>query len=99
MHRLFLIPELVEVIVEYLVLFDGSFDSRDKTSFTGLLPESYKDVKSVGLAARVFREASLNAIWCRTYSLVPILRSAGIVSMPAPVHLTGDRVFVSTYSL
>lgn len=79
MHKLFCVAELVELIVQNVTVLTSP-RKRSRTHLSLLHPVSYKDVKSLGLTAKVFREPSLNAIWREAQcSLFPLLRAIDLV--------------------
>ncbi|KAH8090990.1 hypothetical protein BXZ70DRAFT_488136 [Cristinia sonorae] len=82
MHRLFAIPELVDLVVESLA--DPPSCSERKflsTNASYLDRYAYEDVKAVGQTARLFREATLDVIWKTQSSLTPLLRSIADVKV------------------
>lgn len=93
MHRFFFISELVEIIVEALAEWSFPPPTNMHHKLNGLWTP---DVESFGLTSRLFREPCLNATWRKQYSLVPLLRSVGVVGEISPWDYTGTdtRIFV-----
>lgn len=89
MHAVFTIPELTQAIVENVVQTRTDGDRRAilrvQHRFSTLTNESWEDLKSLGLTARTFREPCLDAVWRTQTSLVPLLRSVGVVAR-SPEH-------------
>lgn len=93
MHRIFLIPELVGCIVEKAVIH--AHRKQDRFSqLTRLSTAAYRDVTSLGLTSRIFREPSLDAIWSIQISFLPLLRCIGAVTEHRILEENGD---VATY--
>lgn len=77
MHQIFYIAELVEMIVQAVA--DRRPDHYFQYRYTNLCVEAYNSVQSLGLTAKVFREASLDAIWHTQKSLVPLFLSVNLL--------------------
>lgn len=89
MHRLFTIPELVDVVVHCLAPRNDTAEPRSTaapgipsgSNLTGLPSDTWRDVTSLGLTASLFRESALNAIWHTQHSLLPLLRSVDVADI------------------
>ena len=58
---------------------DEDIEGRQPSHFTHMSEDAYRDVTSLGLTSKIFREATLSAIWDTQYSLIPLFRSVGLV--------------------
>ena len=102
MHRLFCIAEVVDNIVD-AVASQGlgedevEDDDIDPPQFTGIRDErAFETVKALALTSKIFREATLNAMWSTQKSLLPLFRSIGIISDEPELEggsLTGSRTY------
>ena len=87
MHRLFHVPELVHCIVDEAAGKRGEPHIRCCGSHdTGMRYDAYEAVTALGLTSRVFREASLDAIWHTQLTLIPLFRSVGLVQETDMTH-------------
>lgn len=85
MHRVLCIPELVGQIVDmtaaelehYHIGLQWFKTMGHEEPTPG--PDRLRDLESLGLTARIWREPTLDAIWHTQYSLAPLLRSVGAV--------------------
>jgi len=96
MHRVFYVPELVELIVQNVLSDDPTSPRNVRLEFgassSNLLflgVDGYRDARSLSLTARVFVEPSLNAMWSIQYSLRPLLRSVDAVRPLLPARYRG----------
>lgn len=94
MHRIFFIPELVECIVEKAAIHARHYQDRS-SQLTRLSTAAYRDVTSLGLTSRIFREPSLDAIWTIQIAFLPLLRCIGAVT--EHMSLDEDGKVVTTY--
>lgn len=87
-HRIFHIPELVHTIVEA-----AATGGRLPLRFIHTSVDAYRDVTSLGLTSKIFREAALKAVWDTQYSLIPLFRSVGLVGrLPSDICMEGRSV-------
>ncbi|TCD66084.1 hypothetical protein EIP91_001842 [Steccherinum ochraceum] len=83
MHSLFLITELVEHIVASMAKVERPDpDNLCHCLIQSLTPDAAKDIRSLGLTARLFRDPTLDALWRVQSSLAPLFRSVGAVGPP-----------------
>ncbi|KAH8090993.1 hypothetical protein BXZ70DRAFT_489004 [Cristinia sonorae] len=81
MHKVFEIPELVDLIVQCLVVYTPiPLKYRPTPVLSCLTTDAYREIIAVGQTARLFRNPSLNALWRVQISLIPLLRSVGLVT-------------------
>lgn len=95
MHKLFSVPELVEAIVEQSVervRADAFWDYSLALVTCNITITSWETLKALNSTSKLFRNPCLNAIWQHQTSLVPLLRSANVVSEQIETH---KRIFVS----
>lgn len=84
MHDVLLIPELIEAIVQH-VINRGPLMRRntagDLVIACKLDLEARRDIVSLGLSSRAFRQVYLDVMWHTQFSLTPLLYTAGVVDM------------------
>ncbi|KAH8090988.1 hypothetical protein BXZ70DRAFT_488191 [Cristinia sonorae] len=85
MHAVWAIRELVDHIVGHLVDSSETSSSRlyvrSSTKYLSYLTDdAYRDVSSVGMSARLFRESSLDVIWRTQIHLLPLFGLIGLVA-------------------
>lgn len=77
MHDALRIPELLAAIVDFVA--DRKIFRPDHTLYTGLTRDTYQDITALSLVGKAFRDVSLDAIWYRQTSLLPVFLAMGIV--------------------
>ena len=84
MHDVLLIPELIEAIVQH-VINRGPIVRRNTTGDMALAcklhPDARRDILSLGLSSKAFRQVYLDAMWHTQFSLVPLLYAVGVIDI------------------
>ncbi|TCD62915.1 hypothetical protein EIP91_006242 [Steccherinum ochraceum] len=90
MHKIFLIPELVSAIVDFVatpVIVDDEVHMpmhREGSPLTGMNEESLTNLQSLSLTSKIFREACLDCMWHTQCTLIPLMRSVNAMADAGP---------------